>query len=144
MVKFGERMASMQHLGWEAHYIQYGQLKLLIAKLDTCNTQAEYAAASNAFANEVTTAFERVNSFVLSETASLRTALEPGDAASVRKVHSALKVLRRHRHRHHHHTLTTTIAAAALTAVTALTITAALTTASVASPRCSAASWAPT
>ena len=103
MVKFGERMASMQHLGWEAHYIQYGQLKLLIAKLDTCNTQAEYAAASNAFANEVTTAFERVNSFVLSETASLRTALEPGDAASVRKVHSALKVRRRHRHRHHHH-----------------------------------------
>lgn len=95
MVKFGERMIAMQHLGWEQHYIKYDDLKVTISKLDACSTDAEYKAVSDAFCAELTRALEHVDSFVLAETKSLRAALDPNDAASLRKVHSSVKVLRR-------------------------------------------------
>ena len=94
MVKFGKRMVAMQHLGWEAHYINYDDLKVTIGKLDACSTDAEIKAVSDQFCDELTKAFKRVDSFVLAETKSLRSAFNSSDAASLRKVHSSVRALR--------------------------------------------------
>ena len=88
-------MISMQHLGWEQHYIKYDDLKVTISRLDACTTDAEYKEVSDAFCSELTKAFEHVDSFVLAETRSLRAALDSNDPASLRKAHSSVKVLRR-------------------------------------------------
>ena len=46
MVKFGERLVAMQHAGWEAHYIRYNELKLLIDNIKACTSEATSEAAS--------------------------------------------------------------------------------------------------
>ena len=87
-------MLAMQHLGWEAHYINYDDLKVTIGKLDGCSTDAEILAVSDQFCDELTKALQRVDSFVLAETKSLRSDFNSSDAASLRKVHSSVRALR--------------------------------------------------
>ena len=55
MVKFGERLIAMQHAGWEAHYIRYNELKLLIDNIKASTSEATSEAASQYAGSEAHT-----------------------------------------------------------------------------------------
>ena len=59
-MKFGERLLSMQHVGWEAYYIRYDDLKLLIDNIKACTTDADYKQVSDKFVAELKAMLENV------------------------------------------------------------------------------------
>ena len=72
MVKFGVRMLDMQHAGWEAHYINYEELKLQIDNIEKCQTDEELAAKSEEFLVTLKQMLARVDAFVADQMSTRR------------------------------------------------------------------------
>jgi len=95
MVKFGERLVAMQHAGWEAHYIRYNELKLLIDNIKACTSEATSEAASERFLAALVQMIHSVDSFVKGKAADLEASTDLQSAESLRAAVKSLKVLRR-------------------------------------------------
>ena len=47
MVLFGENLASLMQPGWEPHYIDYAELKVIVAKIKQAGKQQDDADAAS-------------------------------------------------------------------------------------------------
>ena len=75
MVLFGEQLASLQHEGWETNYIQYNELKKVIAKLiqeRKANDEAAAKASSVSFYDQLEEQVNGVNAFVVRQLGDAR------------------------------------------------------------------------
>ena len=97
MVKFGVRMIDMQHAGWEAHYINYEELKLQIDNIEKCQTDEALAAKSEEFLATLKQMLVRVDAFVADQMSTLQENTDLQDAKSLHSAKSFLKVRPRHR-----------------------------------------------
>ena len=97
MVKFGVRMIDMQHAGWEAHYINYEELKLQIDNIEKCQTDEELAAKSEEFLAMLKQMLARVDAFVADQMSTLQANTDLTDAKSLHSAKSFLKVWPHHR-----------------------------------------------
>ena len=96
MVKFGVRMIDMQHAGWEAHYINYEELKLQIDNIEKCQTDEALAAKSEEFLATLKQMLVRVDAFVADQMSTLQANTDLQDAKSLHSAKSFLKVLCRY------------------------------------------------
>ena len=97
MVKFGVRMLDMQHAGWEAHYINYEELKRQIDNIEKCQTDEELAAKSEEFLAALKQMLARVDAFVADQMSTLQANTDLTDAKSLHSAKSFLKVWPHHR-----------------------------------------------
>ena len=92
MVKFGDRMIDMQHAGWEAHYINYEQLKIQIDNIEKCQTDEDLEAKSDEFLATLKQMLVGVDAFVADQMSTLQAKTDLTDAKSLHSAKSFLKV----------------------------------------------------
>ena len=92
MVKFGDRMIDMQHAGWEAHYINYEELKLQIDNIEKCQTDEALEAKSDEFLATLKQMLVGVDAFVADQMSTLQAKTDLTDAKSLHSAKSFLKV----------------------------------------------------
>ena len=92
MVKFGDRMIDMQHAGWEAHYINYEELKLQIDNIEKCQTDDDLEAMSDEFLATLKQMLVGVDAFVAEQMSTLQAKTDLTDAKSLHSAKSFLKV----------------------------------------------------
>ena len=92
MVKFGDRMIDMQHAGWEAHYINYEELKLQIDNIEKCQTDEALEAKSDEFLATLKQMLVGVDAFVTDQMSTLQANTDLTDAKSLHNAKAFLKV----------------------------------------------------
>ena len=92
MVKFGDRMIDMQHAGWEAHYINYEELKLQIDNIEKCQTDEALEAKSDEFLATLKQMLVGVDAFVTDQMSTLQANTDLTDAKSLHDTKAYLKV----------------------------------------------------
>jgi SPX domain protein involved in polyphosphate accumulation len=92
MVKFGDRMIDMQHAGWEAHYINYEELKLQIDNIERCQTDKDLEAKSDEVLATLKQMLVGVDAFVADQMSTLQAKTDLTDAKSLHSAKSFLKV----------------------------------------------------